>query len=332
MTVMIDAPAATGSKEQILVLHQGGLGETVLMLAGARQIREAHRKARITLLTGPEFEPLLKHCPYFDAVEASLADAAGKNFLERVKRARASRFDRVYDLGAGEASGKLKRAMNFASGKWVSAAPDARRPGHPLDQQAAALAKAGASLPAAGTAAPPTVEWIDLLARRSRTLEPAYFGIQGRYALFAPVGEDAPVKGRWPAERWAELSAMLAEADIEPVVVGGPAAREAGRAIARLDGRVRDATGRANLVQLAGLGRKACCVFGERSGLVDLMVAAGAPGVVVHPGAAPDGEIAPRGPEAVIVVHAETLEGVAGAAAAQAMRVIGGFDRRFEAA
>lgn len=322
------------AKQQVLVLHDGDLTATVRMLAAARLLRDHHRKARISLLTGPDFANLLKHCPYFDAVEPTLRESAGKGFFERVKLARASQFDRVYDLGGGEAGRKLKRAISFSSAKWIDAAPSEKRPGHPLDQQAGLLGKAGLGpdfFPL-GAAPPPDASWIDFLAKRSRQLEPAYFGIQGAYALFAPAGDDTPVKSRWPAERWAELAEALAAEGVEPVIVGGPTVRDLGRSVIRRVDSARDATGRANLMQLAGLGRRAGCVFGEDTGLLHLLVAAGAPGVMLHAGAEPPHERAPRGPESAIVLHAPALGDISASAAVQAMRAAGGFARDGQAA
>ena len=54
---------------KVLVIKLSALGDFVLALAAMRRIREAHPKARITLLTTPPFEALARACPYFDEVE-----------------------------------------------------------------------------------------------------------------------------------------------------------------------------------------------------------------------------------------------------------------------
>jgi ADP-heptose:LPS heptosyltransferase len=331
---MTPADSSAAVKEQVLVIHEGDLASAVRMLAAAKMLRERHRKARITLLTDDAHVTLLKHCPYFDAVEAGLGEAARKGFFERIKLARASKFDRVYDLGSGEAGRKLRRTISLSGGKWIDAAPNPKKPGHPLDQQAAALGRAGLGPDqiTPGAAAPAEADWIDFLAKRSRQLDPAYFGIHRRYALFAPAGDDVPVKERWPAERWAELARLLLAEDIEPVVVGGPATRETGKAVSRGAEGARDVTGRANLVQLAGLGRQASCVFGEDTGLFHLIVAAGSPGIMLRAGQGLDPDSAPRGVETTLVLHAATLPDIAAEAAVQAMRAAGGFARSFAAA
>ncbi len=316
-------------KEQILILHDGGLADVVRMLAGARAIREHHRKARITLLCGEEFEKLLKHCPYFDAVEPGLAVTAGRNFFDRLKAARNSRFDMIYDLGAGEAGKKIRRAARFAKGAWINAAPGSLEDGHPLDQMAAKLAAAGLNGPQTvrlGEAEPPSLDWVDFVAKRSRTLDPAYFGLHGRFALFAPAGDDSPPALRWPKERWASLAHSLIEQGVEPVVIGGPTTRELGRYVAHMVPGARDLTGRADMVQLAGLGRRANFAFGEDVPLLHLLVAAGAPAVQFNAGERAPVETAPRGLAPTVMMYAPTLAQISAPEAVQAMRCAGGFD------
>jgi ADP-heptose:LPS heptosyltransferase len=316
-------------KEQILVIHDGGLADMVRMLAPAKRIREHHRTARITLLTGEDFESLLKHCPYFNALEATLHQAAGQGFFERMKSARNSPFNRIYDLGSGDAGRKIKRAARFSKAKWIDLSPDPKAKGHPLDLAATRLSEAGlydAAVYRLGEAPPPELDWVDFVSKRSRTLDPAYFGLQGRYALFAPAGDDSPASTRWPKERWASLAHQLTEQGVEPVIVGGPSTRELGRYVAHVTPGSRDLTGRANLVQLAGLGRQAQCAFGEDVPLLHLLVAAGSPAVLFHPGETPPIETAPRGLQPTILMHAPTLAQISAPEAVQAMRCAGGFD------
>lgn len=326
--------AGNASKEQVLILHDGDLTETVRMLAAAKRIRGHHRAARITLLTGPDFEGLLKHCVYFNAVEPTLRDLAKKGFFERMKLARASRFDRVYDLGSGEAGQKLKGALRFSSTAWVAAIANSGDQGHPLDVVAGKLGAAGLGKThfPLGEATGPEADWIDFVAKRSRTLEPAFFGLQGPYVLFAPAGDDVKPALRWPKERWASLAHQMLQREIEPAIVGGPSAREIGRYIAHVTPGARDLTGRANLVQLAGLGRKANFAFGEDAGLLHLLVATGAPAVMFHPGEEAPHTRAPRGLHPTVLMHAPTLAQISVAEAVQAMRFAGGFAHEPEAA
>lgn len=323
------------SKEQILVLHDGDLADTVRMLAPARRIRAFHRKARITLLCGEAFESLLKHCPYFDSVEPTLSTTAGKNVFDRIKAARNSRFAVIYDLGGGSAAKKIKTAARFSGAKWLSAVPDTKLDAHPVDQSAALLARAGLGGPPGlelGAGDPPLVDWIDFVARQSRTLDPAYFGLHDRYCLFAPAGDDSPAPQRWPKERWASLAHDLSAQGLEPVLVGGPSTRELGRYVAHVVPGARDLTGRANLIQLAGLGRRCSGAFGEDVPLLHLLVAAGSPAVLFHPGNDAPVLRAPRGQAPTVLMHAPTLAQISAQEALQALRCAGGFEDRLQAA
>jgi len=321
------------NKEQILVLHDGDLAGTVRMLAGARLIREHHKRARITLMCGPDFEALLKHCPYFNTVEPTLQDAARKNLFKRFQEARASAFKLVYDLGGGAEAKRLKSAMRFSPTKWIDASPDVPAR-HPLDVMAEKLGAAGLGPETYpyGAAPTPQADWVDFLSKRSRTLEPAYFGLQGPYALFVPAGEEVKPALRWPKERWASLAHALIERGVDPVIVGGPDTREIGRYVSHVTPGAKDLTGRANLVQLAGLGRRANFAFGEEVDLLHLVVAAGAPAVLFHPSEAPPVMTAPRGPAVTVMMHAPTLAQISVGEAVQAMRFAGGFAHEPQAA
>ena len=91
--------------EKILVIKLSALGDFVLALAAMKKIREAHRKAHITLLTTPPFAALAKICPYFNAVET---DGRPENFGQWMalrRRIRAAGYDRIYDLQTSAHSG-----------------------------------------------------------------------------------------------------------------------------------------------------------------------------------------------------------------------------------
>lgn len=323
------------AKTTIYVLLWGDLVRTVRGLAGAKLIRAAHKRERMVLLTSPDYEALLKHCPYFGAVETdALAEgAAGKLMQKRIKLAKPAR---IYDLVGDGAARRLKNAFRFGGTKWIdAAATDGEEGVHPVEAAAARLGAAGLGQTAyaLGAAPAPDVSWVDYLARSSRMLEPEYFGLTGPFALLAPAGDEYKLALRWPKERWASLAHELIARKITPAIVGGPSARETGRYIAHMTPGSRDLTGKAKLVQLAGLARRARFVFGEDTGLLHLLVAAGTPALALYPdgGDAPVLR-APRGESTVILMHAPTLAQVSVAEAIQAMRCAGGFDEAPRAA
>ena len=119
-------------KEQILVIHEGELTDVVRMLAPAKMIREHHRKARITLLCGEEYEGLLKHCPYFNVVETNLEDTAKRNFFDRLKDARNTGFDIIYRLDGAYVCQQHQTPATLARTLRMTATPTTDRAIHPL--------------------------------------------------------------------------------------------------------------------------------------------------------------------------------------------------------
>lgn len=321
------------SREIVYVLLWGDLIDTVRGLASVDRIRAAHKRARIILLTTPDYEALLKHCPHFSSVETdALAEGPAGRLM--VKRIKITKPVIVYDLVGDGIARKIKGGLRFSKTKWVSAAPLAQDGIHPVDAAAATLGRAGLGPDhyKLGAAPGPDISWIDYLARSSRMLEPEYFGINAAFALLAPAGEEVKPALRWPKERWASLAAQLLDAGVIPAVVGGPSVRDVGRFIAHVTPGARDLTGKAKLVQLAGLGRRACFIFGEDTGLLHLLVAAGPPALALYPDGDDPALRAPRSASPVVLMHAQTLAQVTPDEAMQAMRYAGGFNEAPRAA
>ena len=67
-----------------------------------------------------------------------------------------------------------------------------------------------------------------------------------------------------------------------PALIGGPDTRDVGRYVSHVTPGARDITGKAKLVQLAGLARHARFVFSEDTPLLHLLVAAGPPALALY--------------------------------------------------
>ena len=213
--------------------------------------------------------------------------------------------------------------------------PTRRSSEHPVDELAGVLNAAIGSGPTyfpLGGAPSPDASWVDFLARKSRMLDPEYFGLNGPFALLAPAGEEVKPPLRWPREKWANLAHELLQAGITPALVGGPDTREIGRYVSQVAPGARDITGKAKLPQLAGLARRTRFVFGEDTPLLHLLVAAGAPALALYAGVTDPALNAPRGDAPVILMHAPVLAQVAPSEAIAAMRFAGGFSDRTAAA
>lgn len=311
------------------ILHWGDLTSTVRMLATAKALRLEYRRDRIILLTTPEFESFLKHCPFFNAIETDAKPDARPLAGLRDKRIKINKPVRVFDLVGEADSRKLKRLFRFSRCEWHEIVADPKSERHPVDEVGGILNRALRREPYVyplGAAPAPDASWVDYLAKKSRMLDPEYFGLNGPFALLAPAGAELKPALRWPQEKWAALAHELLEAGITPAIIGGPDTRDIGRYVSQVTPGARDITGKAKLPQLAGLARRARFCFGEDTPLLHLLVASGVPACALYGDIEDPALIAPRGDTPVILMHAATLAQVDAGEAIAAMRFAGGFN------
>jgi ADP-heptose:LPS heptosyltransferase len=294
--------------EKILVIKLSALGDFVLALAAMRKIREAHRKAHITLLTTPLFAPLAKICPYFNAVEI---DGRPENFGQWMalrSRIRQAGYARVYDLQTSAHSGRIFQALRPNPPAWSGIAFGCSLPHknplrntmHTLERQADQLMYAGIWPDAPtepGTAPGPDLSWV-LAAEGARPPAP---GVKAKpYVMFVPGGSAHRPEKRWPVEKYGELARILYARGLDIVVIGGPQETALAQAIQRQAPRTRDLTGRTDFASIAVLGAKAALAVGNDTGPLHLAAAAGAPTVVLFSSASDPALSAPRGKVAVL--------------------------------
>jgi ADP-heptose:LPS heptosyltransferase len=317
--------------EKILVVKLSALGDFVLALAAMKKIREAHRKAHITLLTTPPFEALAKICPYFNAIAT---DGRPENFGQWMalrKRIKAAEYDRVYDLQTSSHSNRIFQALRPNPPPWSGVALGCSLPHknplrnamHTLERQADQLMYAGvwADAPTEpGAAPPPDLSWIwtNLPADR-----PVPGAVKPRpYVMFVPGGSAHRPEKRWPVEKYGELARILYSKGFDIVVIGGVQETPLAHAIQREVPRARDLTGRTDFARIAVLGAKAALAVGNDTGPLHLAAAAGAPTAVLFSSASDPVLSAPRGK--VAVLRAERLSDLPVATVAQrALSLIG---------
>ena len=309
--------------EKILVIKLSALGDFVLALAAMKKIREAHRKAHITLLTTPPFEALAKTCPYFNAVET---DGRPENFGQWMalrRRIRTAQYDRVYDLQTSAHSNRIFQLLRPNPPPWSGIAFGCSLPHknplrnsmHTLERQADQLMYAGIWPDAPtepGTAPKPDLSWIwkDQPAER-----PVPGAVKPRpYVMFVPGGSAHRPEKRWPVEKYGELARILYSKGFDIVIIGGPQETPLAHAMQREVPRARDLTGRTDFARIAILGAKAALAIGNDTGPLHL-AAAGAPTLVLFSSASDPALSAPRGK--VAVLRAERLSDLPVATVAQ---------------
>ena len=301
--------------QKVLVIKLGGVGEMVLAFPAFERIRQAHPRAKITLLTTDPFVALAKSSPFFNAVEADGAPKDPGHWTALILRIRRAHYDRVYDLQNDSASNLIFQALRPAPPGWSGTALGAslphrnRRRGemHPLERQAEQLEDAGI-WPDAPTkrwsAAPPDISWI--LAKSPQPRSVTVPGAHRPVVLLAPGADAHHPEQRWPPEQYGGFARRMQDAGFDIVIIGALGESGLAHAIQRHAPRARDLTGRTDLVQIAALGARSALAVGTDLGVLHLIAAAGAPTIVLFSSDIDAAAVAPRG--RVSIVHAATLK------------------------
>ena len=311
--------------QRILVIKLSALGDFVLALAAMKQIRKAHAKAHITLLTTPPFEALAKACPYFNAVDTGGRPEGFAEWMGLRRRIRAANYDRVYDLQTSAHSNRIFQALRPGAPAWSGIAFGCSLPHrnplrngmHTLERQADQLMHAGAWNDApteAGSAPPPDLSWVLKSASGDRPVSGS--NKPRPYVMFVPGGSSHRPEKRWPVERYSELARILYARGFDIVIIGGPSESDLAHTIQRAVPRARDLTGRTDFARIAMLGAKAALAVGNDTGPLHLAAAGGAPTIVLFSRASDPRLSAPRG--RVAILRAENLADLAVAQVAQA--------------
>lgn len=304
----------TAEIRQVLVIQAGTIAEFVLSLTAMKRIRAAHPRARITLLTIPQFEGLAKASPYFNDVWTTGHPGSPGEWLALRGEIKRARFSRVYDLESSGWSKFLFHMLRPFPPAWSGAARGARlryanaerEQMHTLERQAQQLQVAGIWPDAPtqpGDAPAPDLGWI---VRRAPAPRPVPGGAAPRpFVVLVPGGGEGRPEKRWPIRHYAELASLLRGRGYDIVVVGGPQESSMARVIQKAVGQARDLTGRTDFAQIAVLGARAALAVGNNTGPMHLIAAAGAPTIALVVDG-PDSMItAPRGH--VAVLQAATL-------------------------
>lgn len=295
--------------KKVLVIKLGALGDFVLALAAMKKIREAHPKAKITLLTTPPFEALAKLSPYFNTVETDGRPGDLGETFAMIGRVRKAGYDRVYDLQTNSRTNWYFQLLRPFPPQWNGIAfgcalpqkGKARLRMHTLERQADQLRAAGIWPDAPtepGSAPPPDLSWI--LRKQKEARAAAGAATSKSYVLLVPGGSAHRPEKRWPVEFYAQLAAHLKARGLDIVIIGGPQESAMARHIQKAVGGARDLTGRTDFAQLAVLGAKAALAVGNDTGPTHLLAAAGAPTIALFSDASDPDLCAPRGHVAVI--------------------------------
>jgi ADP-heptose:LPS heptosyltransferase len=288
--------------ERILVIKLGALGDFVLALRAMAQIRRAHAKARITLLTTAPYADLARASGYFDDIDIGGRPKGLLAQLALIRRLRRLKPQRVYDLQTSSRTRNYLYAFLPRPPQWCGISPGAshrhRNPRRDhmqsLDRLWDQIAVTGIVDPLPEGQAPgPDLGWAIAAGQ--------VFDIPRPYALLAPGASPGRPLKRWPADRFAALAVALETLGLTPVVIGGLAESEAGAAIARAAPSTRMLAGKTRLIDLAGLGARAALLVGNDTGPTHLAALAGAPSLVLFSRDSDPALNAPRAGQVVVL-------------------------------
>ncbi len=281
------------SRQRILIIKLGALGDFVLSLGAFRAIRDHHPGAEIVLLTTPPLRRLAEASGLFETVwidERRPLSRLGA-FLALRRRLRRAGFARVYDLQRNDRTAAYFWSLWPRQPEWVGkvAGCSHRAPHvgkgrrHIVERESEQLALAG-------------IERVPASDLSFVAAEVAGFALPQRYALLVPGGSAHRPEKRWPAERYAELANRLADRGITPVLLGTAAEARELQAIAAACPAAVNLLGKTSIEQIVVLARGAELAVGNDTGPMHLIATAGCPALALFSSASDPARNAPRGP------------------------------------
>ncbi|MCX8506750.1 MAG: glycosyltransferase family 9 protein [Alphaproteobacteria bacterium] len=278
----------------ILVIRLSALGDIVSSLGPMAAIRRHHHAAKITLLTMPEFVPLLQPSGYFDEIwcdERAPWWGVTKILNLRRRLARAG-FDRVYDLQTSKRTARYFQIWPYPKPEWSGHAKGAshcdrvnpdREISHTIDRQKFQLKLAGISeIPDADLGfLPPS----DL----------SKFNLPRDYALMVPGCSASQTWKRWPIESYIAVAQKLVQAKVTPVIIGSVAETELCQLLAKSVPEALNLNGATDLISLVSLARSCRLAIGNDTGPMHMITASGRPVLVLTTSDILRHKTAPRG-------------------------------------
>jgi ADP-heptose:LPS heptosyltransferase len=268
------------TRERILVIRFGALGDLAMCRQAFADIRTAHKDAEIALLTTPPFAAFTRRMPWFDQIIAAERASGWRidKWASLIAQLQSFGPRRVYDL-----QGKFRQSVMFWlmggpvwGPEWSGAAPGCSHPRlwppapgmHFVDFLAAQLRRA--DVPAS---APADMAWLDAPID--------HFTLPQTYALLIPGCSPNLMLKRWPAASYAELAKRLQERGIASVAIGTKTEADTLDEINHLAPQVINLCGQTSLFETAGLARRARYVIGNDTGPMHMAAAVGAPTLAV---------------------------------------------------
>jgi len=289
-----------GPSERILVIKHGALGDFVLATGAFKAIRRHHPEAAITLLTAEAFVEPAQACGWFDAVWTDTRPPLWQVARSRdlMRRLRAGRFTRVYDLQNSDRTGAYFRLWGRPRPEWSGVARGAsHRHDTPHRGRLHTLARQAEQLALAGIATVPATDVAWAIA------DTAALGLERPYALLVPGGSAHRPQKRWPPDHFAALASRLVERGIRPAIIGAAGESELAAHLRAAVPEAADLCRRTSFAALAALARGADLAVGNDTGPMHLIAATDCPSLVLFSAASDPARTAPVGARVRVLRH-----------------------------
>jgi ADP-heptose:LPS heptosyltransferase len=292
-------------KQRILVIKLGALGDFVYSIGPMQAIKKNHPDSELTLMTRPAFEQLGQRTNIFDEI---LIDEEPKKWqllkminLRNILRSKD--FTRIYDLQTSDRTGFYYKMLGPGlrpewSGivKGCSHYHHYKRPTliHTQVRQREQLRIAGIEV-----VPEPDLSFMNECLKN--------FDLPKNYALIIP-GSSAKMKiKRWPATSYAELSTVLAQRNITPILIGTNEDMDAINIITHMCPRALNLVGKTSIFQIASLGRSAQFCIGNDTGPMHIIALTKCPTIAIFSTASFPEKAAPKGKHIKLLIR-EKLE------------------------
>ena len=292
-------------KQRILVIKLGALGDFIYSIGPMQAIKKNHPDSELTLMTRPAFEQLGQRINIFDEI---LIDEEPKKWqplkminLRNILRSKD--FTRVYDLQTSDRTGFYYKMLGPGlrpewSGivKGCSHYHHYKRPTliHTQVRQREQLRIAGIEF-----VPEPDLSFMNECLKN--------FDLPKNYALIIP-GSSAKMKiKRWPATSYAELSTVLAQRNITPILIGTNEDIDAINIITHMCPRALNLVGKTSIFQIASLGRSAQFCIGNDTGPMHIVALTKCPTTAIFSTASFPEKAAPKGKHIKLLIR-EKLE------------------------
>lgn len=265
------------TKQKILVLKHGALGDVVQGLDAFACLRDQYPNAHISLLTSAAFQGFFASCPWFDTVIVDPRAAAWR--LDQYFPMRAlfrQGWDMVLDLQCSSRTRRYHQLFfRTNAGRWFGDAAGCSDPipdftgVNNRDRMLITVGLAGVKQGKAGA----SLDW--LLAGARIVLPPT------PYCVLIPGCSAAKPSKRWSAERFIHLAKQALAQGIRPVLIGTSVDRLAVLAVHEAVPEALNLLGQTSLADLVALAGSSRFIVGGDTGPVFLAALAGRPTIMV---------------------------------------------------